>query len=85
MLGIDTEGKKEVIGIWLDRTERATFWNEIFEEIKTRGVKDIFFVSMDGLKGLPEAIEKIYPKTITQRCVVHIMRNIFEERYTKYL
>lgn len=77
MLGIDTEGKKEVIGIWLDKTESATFWNGIFEEIKERGVNDIFFVSMDGQKGLPEAIEKIYPKTITQRCVVHIMRNIY--------
>ena len=77
MLGIDTEGKKEVIGIWIDRTESATFWNEIFEEIKARGVKDIFFVSMDGLKGLPEAIEKIYPKTITQRCVVHLVRNLY--------
>ena len=77
MLGIDTEGKKEVIGIWIDRSESATFWNEIFEEIKERGVKDIFFVSMDGLKGLPEAIEKIYPKTITQRCIVHIVRNIY--------
>lgn len=77
MLGIDTEGKKEVIGIWIDRSESATFWNEIFEEVKARGVKDIFFVSMDGLKGLPEAIEKIYPKTITQRCIVHIVRNIY--------
>lgn len=77
MLGIDTEGKKEILGIWIDKTESATFWNEIFEEIQLRGVKDIFFVSMDGLKGLPEAIEKIYPKTITQRCVVHIMRNIY--------
>ena len=77
MLGIDTEGKKEVIGIWIDKSESATFWNEIFEEIKTRGVKDIFFVSMDGLKGLPEAIERIYPKTITQRCIVHIVRNLY--------
>lgn len=77
MLGIDTEGKKEVIGIWIDKTESATFWNEIFEEIKARGVKDIFFVSMDGLKGLPEAIEKIYPKTMTQRCVVHLVRNLY--------
>ena len=77
MLGIDAEGKKEVIGIWVDRTESATFWNEIFEEIKSRGVEDIFFVSMDGLKGLPEAIEKIYPKTITQRCIVHLVRNIY--------
>ena len=77
MLGVDTEGKKEVIGVWIDKTESATFWNEIFEEIKTRGVEDIFFVSMDGLKGLPEAIEKIYPKTTTQRCVVHLVRNIY--------
>ena len=77
MLGIDTEGKKEVLGIWIDRNESATFWNEIFEEVKERGVEDIFFVSMDGLKGLPEAIEKIYPKTITQRCIVHIVRNIY--------
>ena len=77
MLGIDTEGKKEVIGIWIDRNESATFWNEIFEEVRFRGVKDIFFVSMDGLKGLPEAIEKIYPKTITQRCIVHIVRNLY--------
>ena len=77
MLGIDTEGKKEVLGIWIDKTESATFWNGIFEEIKARGVKDIFFVSMDGLKGLPEAIEKIYPKTLTQRCVVHLVRNLY--------
>jgi len=77
MLGIDTEGKKDVLGIWIDKNESATFWNEIFEEVKTRGVKDIFFVSMDGLKGLPEAIERIYPKTITQRCIVHIVRNIY--------
>ena len=77
MLGINAEGKKEVIGIWIDRTESATFWNEIFEEIKSRGVNDIFFISMDGLKGLPEAIERIYPKAIIQRCVVHIVRNIY--------
>ena len=77
MLGIDTEGKKEVIGVWIDKTESANFWNGIFEEIKARGVKDIFFVSMDGLKGLPEAIEKIYPQTITQRCIVHLVRNVY--------
>lgn len=77
MLGIDTEGKKEVIGIWIDKTESARFWNGVFEEVKERGVKDIYFVSMDGQKGLPEAIEKVYPKTITQRCIVHIVRNIY--------
>ena len=67
MLGIDLNGKKEVLGIWIDSTESATFWNGIFEEVKSRGVEEILFVSMDGLKGLPEAIEKVFPKTITQR------------------
>lgn len=77
VLGIDTEGKKEVLGIWIDTTESASKWCEIFEELKSRGVEDIFFVSMDGLTGLPEAIESVYPQTITQRCIVHIVRNIY--------
>ena len=77
VLGIDTEGKKEVLGIWIDSTESASKWCEIFEELKSRGVEDIFFVSMDGLTGLPEAIESVYPQTITQRCIVHIVRNIY--------
>ena len=76
-LGIDTQGKKEVLGIWIDTTESASKWCEIFEELKSRGVEDIFFVSMDGLTGLPEAIESVYPQTITQRCIVHIVRNIY--------
>ena len=77
VLGVDTEGKKEVLGIWIDSTESASKWCEIFEELKSRGVEDIFFVSMDGLTGLPEAIESVYPQTITQRCIVHIVRNIY--------
>jgi len=77
ILGIDLEGQKEVLGIWIDETESASFWNGIFEEIKFRGVEEILFVSMDGLKGLPEAIEKVFPKTITQRCIVHLVRNIY--------
>ena len=77
VLGVDTEGKKEVLGIWIDTTESASKWCEIFEELKSRGVEDIFFVSMDGLTGLPEAIESVYPQTITQRCIVHIVRNIY--------
>lgn len=77
ILGIDLEGQKEVLGIWINQTESAHFWNEIFEEIKQRGVEEILFVSMDGLKGLTEAIEEIYPKTITQRCIVHLVRNIY--------
>lgn len=77
VLGVDTIGIKDVLGIWIDTTESATKWAEIFEELKTRGVDDIFFVSMDGLTGLPDAIEKIYPNAIMQRCIVHIDRNIY--------
>lgn len=77
VLGVDTSGIKDVLGIWIDTTESATKWTEIFEELKTRGVDDIFFVSMDGLTGLPEAIERIYPNAIMQRCIVHIDRNIY--------
>ena len=76
-LGVNTKGKKEVLGIWIDTTESASKWCEIFEELKTRGIEDIFFVSMDGLTGLPDAVEKIYPQAIMQRCIVHITRNIY--------
>lgn len=78
MLGIDLTGHKEVMGIWLgeENAEGAYFWNRIFNEIKARGVEDILIVSLDGLKGLPEAIDEAFPKTKTQRCVVHLVRNL---------
>ena len=77
VLGIDTKGLKDVLGIWIKTTETSSKWCEIFEELKSRGVEDIFFVSMDGLIGLPEAVERIYPQAILQRCIVHITRNIY--------
>ena len=77
MLGINKDGKKDVLGIWINENESATFWTEVFEEIKARGVEEILFISLDGLSGLSEAIEKIYPKAKTQRCIVHIVRNIY--------
>ena len=77
MLGINKDGKKDVLGIWINENESATFWTEVFEEIKARGVEEILFISLDGLSGLSEAIEKIYPKVKTQRCIVHIVRNIY--------
>ena len=77
VLGIDTKGLKDVLGIWIETTETASKWCEIFEDLKSRGVEDIFFVSMDGLIGLPEAVERVYPQTILQRCIVHITRNIY--------
>ena len=77
VLGVDTNGLKDVLGVWIETTESATKWCQIFEDLKSRGVEDIFFVSMDGLSGLPDAIEKVYPHAITQRCIVHIVRNIY--------
>lgn len=76
-LGVNTQGVKDVLGIWIETTESASKWCEIFEELKERGVEDIFFVSMDGLTGLPAAIETVFPQTITQRCIVHIVRNVY--------
>lgn len=76
-LGIDTEGVKDVLGIWIEASESATKWSHIFQEIKDRGVEEIFFISMDGLTGLAESIEPIYPEAIIQRCIVHIVRNIY--------
>ena len=77
VLGVNTQGIKDVLGIWIDTTESATKWCEIFQELKFRGVQDIFFVSMDGLSGLPEAVESVFPQAIMQRCIVHITRNIY--------
>ena len=77
VLGIDTLGVKDVLGIWIETTETASKWCEIFEDLKSRGVEDIFFVSIDGLTGLPEAVERVYPQAILQRCIVHITRNIY--------
>ena len=76
-LGVNTQGIKDVLGIWIETTESASKWCEIFGELKERGVEDIFFVSMDGLTGLPSAIETVFPQTITQRCIVHIVRNVY--------
>ena len=77
VLGVRVDGVKEVLGIWIDKPETASKWCEIFEELKERGVEDIFFVSMDGLTGLSEAVETVYPNAIMQRCIVHIVRNIY--------
>ena len=79
IIGIDITGHKEVIGTWLGDSngEGAYFWRQIFEELKSRGVKDILYVSMDGLKGLEEAINEVYPRTQTQRCIVHLTRNLY--------
>ncbi len=73
-LGINLSGEKELLGIWIAQTEGAKFWLQVVTELKNRGVADIFIACVDGLKGFPEAIEAVYPKTAVQLCIVHMVR-----------
>lgn len=74
-IGINREGLKEALGIWVAQTEGARFWLTVMTELKNRGVQDIFIACVDGLKGFPEAIEAVFPKTQVQLCIVHLVRN----------
>jgi len=73
-LGVNLAGQKELLGIWIEQTEGAKFWLQVMTELKNRGVKDIFIACVDGLKGFPEAIEAVFPKTAVQLCIVHMVR-----------
>ncbi|QPW16042.1 IS256 family transposase [Mammaliicoccus sciuri] len=75
ILGYTIDGKKQILGLWLNETESKHKWMQIFDEIKARGVEDIFFLSMDGVSGLESGVKAIFPKTIVQRCIVHLVRN----------
>ena len=75
ILGYDLEGKIEILGIWLSETESKNYWMQIFDEIKSRGVEDIFFISMDGVSGLEAGAKAIFPSVVVQRCIVHLIRN----------
>ncbi|CEE03052.1 transposase [Caldibacillus thermoamylovorans] len=75
ILGYTIEGNKEILGLWLNETESKHKWMQIFDEIKARGVEDIFFISMDGVSGLDEGARAIFPEVIVQRCIVHLIRN----------
>jgi putative transposase len=74
-LGITLEGEKELLGLWLSESEGAKFWLSVFTDLKYRGVEDCFIACVDGLKGLPEAIEAVFPQTQVQLCIVHKVRN----------
>lgn len=88
ILGINLEGQKDILGLWLAQTESKNQWMQIFDEIKSRGVEDIFFISMDGVSGLEAGVKSIYPHVIVQRCIVHLLRNsliyIPSKEYKKY-
>lgn len=74
-LGVNMEGQKELLGIWIAQSEGAKFWLGVITELKNRGIKDIFIACVDGLKGFPEAIESVFPNTQIQLCIVHMIRN----------
>src|SRR5258708_123048 len=75
VLAVNLDGQKELLGMWMAQTEGAKFWLSVLTEVQNRGVKDFFIACVDGLTGLPEAIETVYPQTRVQLCMVHLMRN----------
>jgi len=74
-LGINLEGEKELLGLWLAQAEGSKFWLSVFNELKNRGLQDCFIACVDGLKGLPEAVEAVFPGIQVQLCIVHKLRN----------
>lgn len=74
-LGIQADGQRDVLGLWIEQTEGAKFWLKVFNDLKTRGCHDILIAVVDGLKGLADAINTVFPKTTVQTCIVHLIRN----------
>ncbi|MBB1034789.1 IS256 family transposase [Dietzia sp. CQ4] len=81
-VGVDLEGRKQVLGLWLGATEGAKFWADVLTEIRNRGAKDILILCCDGLTGLPAAVNSVYPETVVQTCVVHLLRSAM--KYASY-
>jgi putative transposase len=75
VIGLNEEGKKEVLGMWINQTESASFWMSVLTDLKARGVQDILIASTDNLKGFTDAIKATFPQTDTQLCIVHQVRN----------
>jgi putative transposase len=73
-LGVMPDGTKDILGLWIEQTEGAKFWLRVMNEIKARGTNDILIAVVDGLKGFPEAITTVFPETIVQTCIVHLIR-----------
>ncbi len=77
-LGVQADGTKDILGIWIETTEGAKFWLRVMNELKNRGVEDVLIAVVDGLKGFPEAINAVFPQAIVQTCVVHLIRHSLE-------
>jgi putative transposase len=74
-MGVDMEGRKDILGLWIGENESSKFWLSVINDLKNRGVEDILIACIDGLAGFPEAIAAVYPKTEIQRCIIHQIRN----------
>lgn len=83
-LGVDLDGRVDVLGLWIGESEGAHFWQSVLTDLKARGVKDILIACVDGLKGFPEAIETIFPRTMVQLCIVHQIRTSLRYMASKY-
>lgn len=77
IIGVDVDGYKEILGMWIDKSESSSFWSNVFEDLKERGVADILYMCSDGVAGFKGSLERVFPKTQSQRCVVHLTRNIY--------
>jgi putative transposase len=77
-LGVRSDGTKEVLGLWIEQTEGAKFWLRVMNELRDRGIEDILIAVVDGLKGFPEAIAAVFPRTQVQACIVHLIRNALD-------
>jgi transposase-like protein len=74
-LGVQSDGTRDILGLWIENTEGAKFWMKVFNDLKTRGVNDILIAVTDGLKGMQEALGAVFPTTTLQTCIVHLIRN----------
>lgn len=81
-IGVDVDGRKHALGVWIQDTEGAKFWQKVIIDLRNRGVKDILIACCDGLTGLPDAIRSVFPDTVVQTCVVHVIRNAM--RFVSY-
>src|SRR6185437_1917218 len=74
-VGVNLDGERDVLGLWFQASEGAKFWLAVLHELKQRGVQDVLICCVDGLKGFPEAIEAVFPQTVVQTCIVHLIRH----------
>jgi transposase-like protein len=84
-IGVSLDGERDILGLWAGTGgEGAKFWMSVLTDLKNRGVRDVFFVVCDGLKGLPEVVSNVWPETIVQTCIIHLIRNTFRLTSRRY-